>query len=90
MRDTFRSDLRIGKINAPLIMVHDRRDPVIPYRLGQALFELAREPKAFVSTDFGGHQALEYPQAAARVSAWLDSRASARAPQIAPQVAPRK
>jgi fermentation-respiration switch protein FrsA (DUF1100 family) len=48
MRDQFRSIDRIGDIEAPLLVLHGERDGLIPIRLGQRLFEAAREPKRFV------------------------------------------
>jgi uncharacterized protein len=48
MRDQFRSIDLIDDINAPLLVLHGERDGLIPIRLGQRLYEAAREPKRFV------------------------------------------
>ncbi len=48
MRDQFRSIDLIDDINAPLLVLHGERDGLIPIRLGQKLYEAAREPKHFV------------------------------------------
>ncbi len=58
MRDTFRSDVRIGKITAPLLMVHGTRDQSVPIASGERLFALANEPKQFVRLEGAGHLAL--------------------------------
>jgi uncharacterized protein len=55
MRDTFRSDLRIAEVRQPKLFVHGQRDAVIPIRHGQALFELAPEPKEMIVYDAYGH-----------------------------------
>ena len=55
MQDQFESDQYIASIDAPLLIVHGRRDRIIPFRFGEALFALANEPKTFISLDNGGH-----------------------------------
>jgi uncharacterized protein len=59
MLDQFRSDQRIGAVNAALLVVHGERDRVVPIALGERLFALAREPKRFVRYPAGGHDDLD-------------------------------
>jgi fermentation-respiration switch protein FrsA (DUF1100 family) len=59
MRDTFRSDARIGKVTAPLLILHGARDTVVPIALGERLFSLANEPKRFVRFAEGAHHDLD-------------------------------
>ena len=49
MKDQFRSDERIGKVKAPLLMLHGAQDRIIPLSYGERLFALANEPKQFRS-----------------------------------------
>lgn len=58
LRDQFRSDLRIARVAVPVLIMHGDRDRTIPVRLGQRLFELAREPKQFMRFPQGGHDDL--------------------------------
>ncbi len=58
LKDRFRSDQRIGAVTAPVLMVHGRRDAVIPFDLGETLFRMANEPKRFVAIDRAGHNDL--------------------------------
>jgi fermentation-respiration switch protein FrsA (DUF1100 family) len=58
MRDSFRSDERIARVTAPLLIMHGVRDPVIPIALGEKLFALAHEPKQFVRFPDGEHNDL--------------------------------
>ncbi len=44
----------LGSVNCPLLIVHSRNDEIIPFSHGRALFEAAREPKAFLELS-GGH-----------------------------------
>jgi uncharacterized protein len=58
-KDQFRSDLRIGKVTAPMLIAYGERDDIIPIRYGQRLYELARTPTRFVSFPKGGHLDLD-------------------------------
>jgi hypothetical protein len=59
MKDQFRSDLRIGKITAPVMIMHGVHDRVVPYAMGEQLFDLANKPKHFVRFLDGGHEDLD-------------------------------
>ena len=59
MRDPFHSDARIGRVSAPLLVMHGTDDPVIPIAFGERLFALAHEPKRFVHFPGGGHDDLD-------------------------------
>ncbi|PDS96008.1 alpha/beta hydrolase [Rhizobium sp. S9] len=55
LKDPFRSDLNIGKVRQPKLFLHGRLDDSIPLSSGQALFEIAPEPKRMVIYDGAGH-----------------------------------
>jgi uncharacterized protein len=59
MRDPFRSDQRISRVTAPLLVMHGANDQTIPIIYGERLFALAREPKQFVRFAGGGHDNLD-------------------------------
>ena len=59
MKDPFHSDARIGKVTAPLLILHGARDGVVPIALGERLFSLANEPKRFVRFAEGMHNDLD-------------------------------
>lgn len=59
MRDAFRSDQRIARVKAPLLIMHGARDATIPIGFGERLFALAHEPKQFVRFPEGGHNDLD-------------------------------
>ena len=59
MKDQFRSDERIGKVRAPVLIMHGERDRVVPFRLGQQLYAMANEPRQFVRFPDGGHEDLD-------------------------------
>lgn len=58
LRDKFETNLFIGKVTAPLLIVHGDEDRVIPISSGRALYELANEPKRFQVISGGGHNDL--------------------------------
>ena len=41
-----------------VLLLHGTSDSIIPYSQGKALFELANEPKRFVSVEGGDHNTL--------------------------------
>ena len=59
MWDQFRSDERIARVKAPLLVLHGARDRVVPISYGERLFSLANEPKQFVRFARGEHENLD-------------------------------
>jgi uncharacterized protein len=44
---SYDSASKIQRVHAPLLVIHGDRDSIVPLDLGRALFDAAREPKAF-------------------------------------------
>ncbi len=59
MKDQFRSDTRIGKVRASVMIMHGVHDRVVPYAMGEQLFDRANQPKHFVRFLDGGHEDLD-------------------------------
>ena len=59
MKDQFRSDERIARVSAPLLIMHGARDATIPIMFGERLLALAHEPKQFVRFPEGDHNNLD-------------------------------
>jgi uncharacterized protein len=74
MRDPFRSDQRIARVKAPLLVMHGARDATIPMVFGERLFALAAEPKQFVRFPDGGHNDLDYFGACATALQFIAGR----------------
>ncbi len=55
MKDQFRSDLRIGKVTAPVLILHGDRDDIVPIALAERLYGLINAPKRFVRIAGVGH-----------------------------------
>src|SRR5262249_60866599 len=45
--------------HCPVLVLHGDRDRIVPFELGQALFEAVPQPKQFVRIDGGDHNDLE-------------------------------
>jgi pimeloyl-ACP methyl ester carboxylesterase len=58
MKDQFHSDLRVGKITAPVLVIHGERDRVVPIALGERLYAVINAPKRFVRLTDAGHNDL--------------------------------
>jgi hypothetical protein len=58
MKDQFRSDLRVAKLTAPVLVLHGDRDAVVPIASGQRLYQMITTPKRFVRIAGGGHENL--------------------------------
>jgi uncharacterized protein len=68
LRSTFPSVERMPKITCPILMFHGRRDALVPFALGQTLFNAAPEksgsgtPKTFVELPQAGHNDVPFAQ----------------------------
>jgi len=71
IKDAFRSDQRIARISAPLLVMHGERDRIVPISFGERLFALAREPKRMVRFPQAGHVDLDDHGAAKVVKEFL-------------------
>jgi hypothetical protein len=58
MNEQFCSNRRIASIGCPLLILHGRHDGIVPVAHGEALYELAAEPKQLLLFD-GGHMDLD-------------------------------
>lgn len=73
VRDRYENGLKIGRIGAPLLIVHGERDTLIRIGLGKKLFEKANEPKTFVTIAGAGHNDMYRNGAGGKIVEWLDT-----------------
>ncbi len=59
IRYSFNSQEKIAKLHIPKLITHSPDDELIPYTMGEKLFEAAPEPKQFVKLS-GGHNSRTY------------------------------
>ncbi len=70
--DKWNSMDHIGRLRAPLLVVHGARDKTVPTRYGQRLFEAAPEPKELLIVERAAHNDLyDHTQVAERVISFL-------------------
>lgn len=58
LKDRYRSDEFIDKIDMPLLVIHGEQDAIIPLQLGKKLVDRAVEPKTLVVIEGAGHNNL--------------------------------
>jgi fermentation-respiration switch protein FrsA (DUF1100 family) len=58
LKDRYETDKIIARVHVPLLILHGRQDDVIPVEMGQALAQLANEPKQIVIFPAGRHSDL--------------------------------
>ena len=71
MRDQFRSDLAISKLDMPVLILHGEQDEVVPIEYGQRLSALGGDNVTFVPIAQAGHVVLGEPEAQDHVRRWL-------------------
>jgi uncharacterized protein len=72
--DRFDSLSRIGRVKAPILVLHGERDRVVPVRYGRALLEAAPEPKEGWFAPEAGHEDLASYGSLDVVVAFIDRR----------------
>ena len=53
--DKFENLKKIPDVNCPLLLIHGKKDELIPLWHGEKLFSAANEPKYFFQVEEGGH-----------------------------------
>jgi hypothetical protein len=56
LRSQFDTQERLKEINTPILIVHCRRDPVLPFQFGQEVYSAARPPKTFLEINSQCHE----------------------------------
>ena len=55
LKDRYDSISKIKKINSPILVMHGRKDDIVPFFMGKKLFEIANSPKDSYFTDIDDH-----------------------------------
>ena len=55
LKDRYDSISKIKKINSPILIMHGRKDDIVPFFMGKKLFEQANSPKDSYFTDIDDH-----------------------------------
>jgi fermentation-respiration switch protein FrsA (DUF1100 family) len=54
-RDRYETNLRITRLNEPLLVVMGKQDNIVPFAMGQAVYDLAPQPKSSLWLDEADH-----------------------------------
>jgi fermentation-respiration switch protein FrsA (DUF1100 family) len=75
VRARYDSAAKIGRLEAPVLVIHSPEDDLVPFAYGERLFAAAREPKTFLATG-GAHEDrgfLQEPKWKADVHRFLEA-----------------
>ena len=56
VRGQFDTQARLQETRVPILIVHCRQDPVLPFELGQEVYATANEPKTFLEINGSCHE----------------------------------
>lgn len=73
LTDRYPSIDKIQKINTRLFIGHGKQDAVVPYFMGEKLFETAHQPKTFFSVPQANHRTLPQHGFSQAVLKWLNN-----------------
>ena len=59
LKDKYESNLKIKNINIPILIMHGKVDNIVPFYMGEKMYELANEPKYFYFSEYDDHM-MEY------------------------------
>jgi len=59
LKDKYESDKKIKNIKSPVLIMHGKVDKIVPFHMGQTMYELANEPKYSYFTEYDDHM-MEY------------------------------
>jgi fermentation-respiration switch protein FrsA (DUF1100 family) len=76
---SFDSRQKIGRVRAPILFIHGAADEIVPLRFGEALFDLAPQPKEFWTVSGSGHNDIVESAGAGLISGQRARAPSAQA-----------
>ncbi len=59
LKDRYESDKKIKNIKSPVLIMHGEQDKIVPFWMGEKMFELANEPKYSYFSKYDDHM-MEY------------------------------
>ncbi len=55
LKDKYESNKKIKNIKSPILIMHGKVDNIVPFYMGQKMYELANEPKSFYFSEYDDH-----------------------------------
>ena len=61
LKDKYESNKKLKNINIPILIMHGKVDNLVPFHMGQKMYEMANEPKYSYFSEYDDHM-MEYNQ----------------------------
>ena len=61
LKDRYENEKKIKNINIPIMVLHGKKDTIVPFLMGKKIFEIAKEPKYSYFTEYDNHM-MEYDE----------------------------
>ena len=61
LKDRYENDKKIENIKMPIMVLHGKKDTIVPFAMGQKIFEISKEPKYSYFTEYDNHM-MEYDE----------------------------
>ena len=55
LKDKYESDKKIKNIKSPVLIMHGEKDKIVPFWMGEKMFQLANEPKFYYFSKYDDH-----------------------------------
>ena len=55
LKDKYQSDIKIKNIQSPILIMHGKADNLVPFNMGEKMYELADNPKYSYFTEYDNH-----------------------------------
>lgn len=88
VRGHYNSMRRIGKVRAPLLVLHGELDEIVPHSQGFKLYQAANRPKRFVTLRGASHNNVQHVAAEAMAQALVQFRNGVAMGDVAPGYTP--
>ena len=49
---------KIGEVKVPVLVTHGTRDSIVPFEMGERLYQAVKSPKRFIKVEGGSHHNL--------------------------------
>ncbi len=86
LNQKFESLRKIVSLQIPVLFIHGKADPQIPFWMGQALFNAAPNPKQLILIPDAGHDNNMDPQYYFAVKAFMQSAVSSKTNYLSPHI----
>ncbi len=59
LKDKYKTNEKISNVNSPILVMHGKKDQIVPFDMGKKIFNLAKNPKYNFFVDYDDHM-MEY------------------------------